>query len=102
MLKLGRWGVTFCSTYGAIPEEVQYELLREATKMYLRDEQQKDIKTDSVEGRISTEGKYQTIGAYGGQRFDAEVDVDDITAKLSFLVCELSGKRISKSSRSLN
>jgi len=100
MINLGRWGITFCSTYGAVPEEVKYDLIDQATEMYLRNEQSRKLKTDQLEGRLKTEGKYQVLGVFGGQRFDVEVDVDDITAKLSFLVCELTGKESSFNSRS--
>ncbi len=86
-----RWGITYLVTDGRLTEENRRYLLGEATEMYLRNEEKREIKTDSLEGRIFTEGKCWSIGGCSGQQFDAEVEAGFGRARIRVLVQERTG-----------
>ncbi len=90
-----RWGYTFLIADAKLRGDDRLYLLREATEMYLGNEDERPLKTDSLEGRLTTQGKYDSLGSFGGQRFDAEVETDKGKAKVRFLVEERTGKNIS-------
>jgi hypothetical protein len=56
--------------------------------MYLSGEAERNIKTSSFQGKLSTEQKYEVLGELGGQRFDAELETTYGRDKATFLVSE--------------
>lgn len=85
-----KWGITFAVTDTRLSWEERSMLITEATQMYLTEEKKRDVKSESYEGQIWTNNKYYSLGSYGGQLFSAVVDTNQGTAKLEFLVCELT------------
>lgn len=90
-----RWGFTFLVSDSRVSEIDRNYLLREATVMYLCNESEQVLKTDTLEGRLTTQGKYDVLGSFSGQRFDAEVETNTGKAYLKFLVDERTGKNYS-------
>ncbi len=92
MLDAFRWGYTFLLADGRLTAAERSYLLGEATKMYLVNEEERAVRLDSLEGRLYTKGQYDSLGHFGGQRFDAELDTSRGKVKLRFLVSEQSGE----------
>jgi len=62
-----------------------------ATEMYLEDKPKVDFQDMALEyeGSICTKGDFNVIGGLSGQRFDANVDVDEVgKIYVRFLVSE--------------
>lgn len=86
-----RHGYTFLIADSRLePMEKDY-LLIQATTMYLRNEEKRKIQTDSFEGKLHTESKHGSLGCFGGQQFDAELDTKQGLVKVRFLVSEQTG-----------
>lgn len=92
-----RWGYTFLVADSKLSWSDSEYLILQATEMYLRNEDKRKIGTDSLEGLISTEGKWDSLGCFGGQRFEAEVETSRGKAYIRFLVNEQTGARTSSS-----
>lgn len=88
-----RWGYTFLRTDTRLSFEDRHYLLGQATEMYLDNEEERAIKTDTLEGRLTTQGRWDSLGSFGGQRFEAEIESKPGKVKLCFLVSEQSGQR---------
>ena len=86
-----RWGYTFLQTDSRVPLEDRINLIKQSTVMYLRNENERELQIDTYEGLLSTEGKHEIIGNYGGQRFDAELQTNEGKAHLKFIVSEQTG-----------
>ena len=69
------------------PEQIK-GLMVQAVEMFLAGEEERSIKGADFEGKLSTEMRYEIIGALGGQRFDAELETPYGRDKASFLVSE--------------
>lgn len=65
--------------------------------MYLRNESKRKVETDSFEGKVYTKGQHDSLGNFGGQRFDAELDTKSGLVKIRFLVSEQTGSYRSSS-----
>ncbi len=87
-----RWGYTFLLTDSRLSAAERFYLLGEATEMYLKNEEERAIKLDSLEGRLYTRGQYDSLGNFGGQRFDAELEIARGKVKVRFLVSEQTGE----------
>lgn len=84
-----RWGYAFISADGCLDEEERESLLISSIKMYLSEEEQRDVIEHRFEGRIYNTKKHCLIGAFSGRVFKAELDVDNFgKTNLSFLVTE--------------
>ena len=85
-----RWGYVFL--HGALyigGDEIK-DLMAQAVEMYMAGEEERTIKCAGFEGRLSTERKYEVIGALGGQRFDAKLETPQGQDQAAFLVNEQS------------
>jgi hypothetical protein len=86
----GNWGYVFLNSDSRIPERDRMYVVYNAVDMFLEKVTERALQTDSLEGTIITKGKYQMLGAFGGQRFDAEIMTDKGKVHLNFLVTEYS------------
>ena len=85
-----RWGYVFL--HGAVHiggDEIK-DLMAQAVEMYMAGEEERIIKCSGFEGKLSTERKYEVIGALGGQRFDAKLETAYGPDQAAFLVNEQS------------
>ena len=80
-------------------EEEALVIMEQAVDMFLVSEEERNIKSSGIEGRLYTEMRYEIIGSLGGQRFDADLETPYGRDKASFLVSEQTqglGGRISR------
>lgn len=94
-----RWGYVFLRAASHIDAEEANGLMLQAIEMYLAGESERTVKSDGFEGRLFTEMRYEVIGAFGGQRFDAELETPYGRDEAGFLVSEQTGGRGSVISR---
>lgn len=83
-----RWGYWFLIGNSRLSEEDRFSLVEDAISMYLSDTGRKKVKGDDYEGVLTTKGQYDMLGAFGGQRFEAELDSSTGKIKLRFLINE--------------
>ena len=83
-----RWGYTFLRTASKLPHEDVTNLMLQATEMYLLGEEERKVVTSNYEARLYTEKRYELLGHFGGQRFDADLDTIYGKDSLTFLVNE--------------
>ncbi len=86
-----RWGYVFLRSANYLNSEEFHELMVQAVEMYLAGEPERNVKHDSYEGRLFTEGRYEIMGGIGGQRFDAELETVYGRDLATFLVNEQTG-----------
>ena len=60
----------------------------QAVDMYRKGESRRRVVGESYEGIIRTEGKYQTLDALTGQRFDVDIETIRGRGKMAFLISE--------------
>jgi len=87
-----RWGYTFLKGDSRLSFEERDYLKKQATEMYLRNEDEKQVKLDSLEGKISTDGEYANLGCFSGQKFKAEVENKRGNIQVIFIVDERTGR----------
>ena len=83
-----RWGYVFLRAASHMETEDMKYLMTQAVEMYLQGEDRRNVKSSSFEGGLYTEQKYELLGEFGGQRFDAELDTIYGRDKAAFLVSE--------------
>ncbi len=83
-----RWGYVFLRAASYMEAEDVKRLMTQAVEMYLHGEDRRNIKSSTCEGSLYTEGKYELLGEFGGQRFDAELETIYGRDKAAFLVSE--------------
>ena len=83
-----RWGYTFLRTASHVTREEITDLMLQATEMYLTGQEERKVKSPNFEGKLYTERRYELIGEFGGQRFDAELDTAYGKDSAVFLVSE--------------
>ena len=83
-----RWGYVFLRGAPHIDADDMNHLMVQAVEMYLAGESERNIKCSRFEGRLSTQMRYEIIGALGGQRFDAVLETHYGRDEASFLVSE--------------
>lgn len=86
-----RWGYTFLKGDSRLSFEERFYLIDQATQMYLDNEDGRDVKLDSLEGRISTKGECANLGCFSGQKFEAEIENSKGKIKVTFIVDERTG-----------
>lgn len=86
-----RWGYTFLLSTPKLSAEEKFDLIRQATEMYLAGEEKRTVKTDEYDGVLYTERRFEVMGNFSGVRFDAELQTNDDKLKLRFLVSEQTG-----------
>jgi hypothetical protein len=94
-----RWGYTFLRTASHIPHEEMIDLMVQATEMYLNGEEERRVRGQNFEGKLYTERRYELLGQFGGQRFDAELETAYGRDQATFLVNEQTGDQASGFSR---
>ena len=94
-----RWGYVFLRAASHIDAEEANGLMLQAVEMYLAGESERTIKSAGFEGRLFTEMRHEVIGAFGGQRFDVELETPYGRDEARFLVSEQTGGRGSVISR---
>jgi len=62
-------------------------ILLEAIKMYVKGDEEQKVKGKTYEGKM-WKGEHGLMGTFSGQKFTAELDTNDGTAKLAFLIAE--------------
>jgi len=82
---------TFLYGTGRLSPRERSLLLDQATIMFVTSRKRASISSDTYEGEIITEGKFQSLGQFYGQRYDAIVENNHGKAKLAFLVSEQTG-----------
>ncbi|MFH0890112.1 MAG: hypothetical protein V1836_03150 [Candidatus Aenigmatarchaeota archaeon] len=83
-----RWGFTFLRGASYLSEADKFGLMTHATEMYLRQEDERPVKSNHYTGRITTQRKYEILGTFGGIHFDAELETERGKDRMSFLVSE--------------
>jgi hypothetical protein len=83
-----RWGYVFLRAASNISQDEVKELMVQAVEMYLQGDAERNVKSSSFEGKLSTEQKYELLGEFGGQRFDADLETIYGRDKATFLVSE--------------
>ncbi|MBM3943617.1 MAG: hypothetical protein FJ316_12040 [SAR202 cluster bacterium] len=83
-----RWGYVFLRTASRISNEELRDLMVQAVEMYLNGEEERKVRGDSFEGRLHTQQRYEVLGEFGGQRFDADLDTAYGRDTAAFLVNE--------------
>ncbi len=88
-----RWGFVYLKTDASLSFDERLYLQLQAIDMYFKNEEERNIKTERFEGRLSTQGEHGLIGCFGGQIFNAEIELEHRTARLSFIINEQTGKK---------
>ena len=83
-----RWGYVFLRAASYMSEEDVKDLMTQAVEMYLKGEDERLVKGASFDGKLYTDQKYEILGAFGGQRFDADLETIRGKDKATFLVSE--------------
>ena len=83
-----RWGYVFLRAPNFLSSEDRDSLMTTAVEMYLSGEPERDIESDGYEGRVYTERRFEMLGEFGGQRFDAELETAHGRDTATFLVNE--------------
>lgn len=86
-----RWGYVFLRASNYLNPEEFSGLMIQAVEMYLAGESERQVKHESYDGRLSTEGRYEVMGGLGGQRFDAALETVYGRDQATFLVNEQTG-----------
>ena len=87
-----RWGFTFLMGDSRLNEKQRQYVTYQATEMYFKNEKERRLVSDGLEGKISTDYKYAMLGQFGGQEFHATIDIEQATGiELKFLVNEQTG-----------
>ena len=81
-------GYVFLRTTSHVPLEEVRELMVQAVEMYLQGEDTRAVQGDSFQGRLYTEQRYEVLGEFSGQRFDAQLETAYGRDQASFLVSE--------------
>ncbi len=68
-----RQASVFLKSDSRIPLEDAVKLTIGAALLYFNGKESVRVKAKSYEGRVYTKGEWQTLGAYGGQKFYADV-----------------------------
>ena len=87
-----RWGYGFLEGDSRLSQGELMYILRETVSLYLTGDEEKQVETDNLAGRIKTEYKRGMIGTLSGTIFNAEIYHSGIKGKLnlSFLINELT------------
>ena len=83
-----RWGYVFLRAPNFLSGEDRDSLMTTAVEMYLAGEPERDIQSEGYEGRVYTERRFEMLGTFGGQRFDAELETVHGRDTATFLVNE--------------
>ena len=83
-----RWGYVFLRAPNFLTNEDRESLMATAVEMYLSGEPERDVETSGYEGRGYTERRFEMLGEFGGQRFDAELETTKGRDNATFLVNE--------------
>ncbi len=83
-----RWGYVFLRAPNFLSGEDRDSLMTTAVEMYLSGEPERDIESEGYEGRVYTERRFEMLGEFGGQRFDAEIETARGRDTATFLVNE--------------
>lgn len=67
-------------------ERVGLNLFQSTIDMLVEDQESADFKTDFIEGRITTQGKYACVGSLSGQMFHAEVETNAGRASVNYFI----------------
>ncbi len=83
-----RWGYVFLRAASHMDSGDVTYLMTQAVEMYLRGEDRRSVTRSNFEGSLYTEQKYELLGEFGGQRFDAELETISGRDRAAFLVSE--------------
>ncbi len=88
-----RWGFIYLKTDSGLSLKERLYLQFQAIDMYFNNEEERRVKNKRFEGRLSTKGEHGLIGCFGGQIFNAKIELEHRTARLSFIISEQTGKK---------
>lgn len=88
-----RWGFVYLKTDAGLSFDERLYLQFQAIDIYFKNEEERRVKTERFEGRLFTRGEHGLIGCFGGQIFNAEIELEHRAAKLSFIISEQTGKK---------
>ena len=69
-----RWGYVFLRAPNFLNDDDRNDLMTAAVEMYLAGEDERNVEGAEYEGRLYTEQRFEMLGAFGGQRFDVDLD----------------------------
>ncbi len=73
-------------TGSALTDGARNSLLRAACEMFQKGRNEKKIKTESVEGKVKTDGRYSGLGSVYGMMFYADIESENGRSKIDFIV----------------
>ncbi len=97
-----RWGLVVLGSTMPLDDELRQELLLLAIRAYLDDEDRVDFDWDGAAGCLRTEGDAALLGSFIGQRFVADIETEEFTARVEFLVTEAQLAWASQHDRALS
>ena len=86
-----RWGYVFLRAPIYLNNDDRNHLMTTAVEMYLAGEDERNVEGAEYEGRLYTEQRFEMLGAFGGQRFDVDLDTSHGRDTATFLVNEQTG-----------
>ncbi len=86
-----RWGYVFLRAPNFLNNDDRNHLMTAAVEMYLAGEDERNVEGAEYEGRLYTEQRFEMLGAFGGQRFDVDLDTSHGRDTATFLVNEQTG-----------
>jgi hypothetical protein len=88
MLPLMRWGFVVLGSTIPLDDALRRELLTLAIRSYLDDVTRVEFDWQGAAGCLRTDGDAALLGSFIGQRFIAEIDTEERSGKVEFLVTE--------------
>jgi hypothetical protein len=83
------WQYVFADTDSRLDNNTRIDIVKHSIDMYLDNKKQKKIKGENYEAFVSCNGKYYTMGCFGGREYKVRADTEFGKTKLSFLIAEV-------------
>ena len=83
-----RWGFVVLGSNIPLGETLRNDLLLMAVQAYFDDSKAVDFDWEGAAGRLTTSGEAVALESFVGQSFTAEIETEESTGKVSFLVTE--------------
>jgi hypothetical protein len=83
-----RWGFVVLGSDMSLSETLRNDLLTMAIQAYLDDQTAVDFDWEGAVGRLTTQGDAVSLESFVGQSFVAEIETEEGTGKVNFLVTE--------------
>jgi len=83
-----RWGFVVLGSNIPLGESLRHDLLVLAVQAYFDDDKAVDFDWEGAAGRLTATGEAVALESFVGQRFSAEIETEETSGKVSFLVTE--------------